>query len=146
MQLLCGDRLLDEHPAVELLGHGGDHLLGEGLFKKCDGCDETLEAETLTQHFEVCPKCGHHNRLSARQRIDSLLDPEGRFEIAAEVAPIDTLKFKDTRRYPERIAEAEKMGMSVAYVGERSVPKRSPKQIRVEGVRDIGALFRSLFR
>ena len=80
----------------------------EGLWSKCPSCSAVLYATDLEKNLNVCPKCGHHNRLSARQRIDSLLDPEGRFEIAAEVAPIDTLKFKDTRRYPERIAEAEK--------------------------------------
>ncbi|MBL8439603.1 MAG: acetyl-CoA carboxylase carboxyltransferase subunit beta, partial [Betaproteobacteria bacterium] len=54
----------------------------------------------------VCPKCGYHNRLRARQRLDMLLDPEGRFEIGAEVIPVDSLKFKDSKRYPERLMEA----------------------------------------
>src|SRR5207302_1983930 len=54
-----------------------------------------------------CPKCGHHERLGARPRLDALLDADGRFEIGAEVLPVDTLKFKDSRRYTERLAEAQ---------------------------------------
>jgi acetyl-CoA carboxylase carboxyl transferase subunit beta len=80
----------------------------EGLWAKCPSCNATLYSTDLEKNAQVCPKCGYHNRLSARERIDSLLDPEGRFEIAAEVVPIDTLKFKDTRKYPERLAEANK--------------------------------------
>jgi acetyl-CoA carboxylase carboxyl transferase subunit beta len=56
----------------------------------------------------VCPKCSHHNRITARERLDYLLDVEGRYEIGAEVLPLDTLKFKDTRRYPERLEEARR--------------------------------------
>jgi acetyl-CoA carboxylase carboxyl transferase subunit beta len=80
----------------------------EGLWSKCPSCNATLYSTDLEKNAQVCPKCGYHNRLSARERIDVLLDPEGRFEIAAEVVPVDTLKFKDTRKYPERLAEANK--------------------------------------
>ena len=80
----------------------------EGLWSKCPSCSAVLYATDLEKNANVCPKCGYHNRLTARERIESLLDPEGRFEIGAEVQPIDTLKFKDTRRYPERLGEAEK--------------------------------------
>jgi acetyl-CoA carboxylase carboxyl transferase subunit beta len=80
----------------------------EGLWSKCPSCSATLYSTDLEKNAQVCPKCGYHNRLSARERIDVLLDPEGRFEIAAEVVPVDTLKFKDTRKYPERLAEAGK--------------------------------------
>jgi len=62
----------------------------------------------LEKNLNVCPKCSHHNRLDARGRIDILLDPEGRFEIGAEVVPVDSLKFKDSRRYVERLDEARK--------------------------------------
>jgi acetyl-CoA carboxylase carboxyl transferase subunit beta len=60
----------------------------------------------LERNLEVCPKCGHHNRLSARRRLDLLLDGEGRAEIGAEVVPVDSLKFKDSKRYPDRLMEA----------------------------------------
>ncbi|MDA0189188.1 MAG: acetyl-CoA carboxylase, carboxyltransferase subunit beta [Proteobacteria bacterium] len=80
--------------------------LPEGLWSKCPSCEAVLYASDLDNNLRVCPKCGHHNRLSARQRIDLLLDAEGRFEIGAEVMPVDSLKFKDSRRYPERLQDA----------------------------------------
>jgi acetyl-CoA carboxylase carboxyl transferase subunit beta len=60
----------------------------------------------LEKNLYVCPKCAHHNRISARERLDYLLDREGRYEIGAEVVPVDSLKFKDSRRYTERLEEA----------------------------------------
>jgi acetyl-CoA carboxylase carboxyl transferase subunit beta len=80
--------------------------LPEGLWSKCPSCEAVLYATDLDNNLNVCPKCGHHNRLNARVRIDLLLDPEGRFEIGAEVLPVDSLKFKDSRRYPERLQDA----------------------------------------
>jgi acetyl-CoA carboxylase carboxyl transferase subunit beta len=79
----------------------------EGLWTKCAACDAVLYSTDLEKNLNVCPKCGHHERLGARPRLDALLDADGRFEIGAEVLPVDTLKFKDTRRYPERLAEAQ---------------------------------------
>jgi acetyl-CoA carboxylase carboxyl transferase subunit beta len=80
--------------------------LPEGLWSKCPSCEAVLYATDLDNNLNVCPKCGHHNRINARARIDLLLDPEGRFEIGAEVLPVDSLKFKDSRRYPERLQDA----------------------------------------
>jgi len=80
--------------------------LPEGLWSKCPSCEAVLYATDLENNLNVCPKCGHHNRLKARERLDLLLDAEGRFEIGPEVLPVDTLKFKDSRRYPERLADA----------------------------------------
>jgi acetyl-CoA carboxylase carboxyl transferase subunit beta len=67
-----------------------------------------LYATDLEKNANVCPKCSYHNRIGARARLDLLLDPEGRFEIGTEVAPVDSLKFKDDKRYPDRLEEAEK--------------------------------------
>ena len=78
----------------------------EGLWSKCDSCESVLYRSDLEKNFYVCPKCSHHNRISARERLDYLLDVEGRHEIGAEVLPVDTLKFKDSRRYTERLQEA----------------------------------------
>jgi acetyl-CoA carboxylase carboxyl transferase subunit beta len=78
----------------------------EGLWSKCDSCEAVLYRSDLEKNFYVCPKCDHHNRISARERLDYLLDLEGRYEIGADVIPIDTLKFKDSRRYTERLQEA----------------------------------------
>jgi acetyl-CoA carboxylase carboxyl transferase subunit beta len=80
----------------------------EGLWSKCPSCAAVLYATDLEKNANVCPKCGHHNRISARERLDLLLDPEGRFEIGVEVTPLDPLKFKDDKRYPDRLEEAEK--------------------------------------
>jgi acetyl-CoA carboxylase carboxyl transferase subunit beta len=80
--------------------------LPEGLWSKCPSCEAVLYATDLDNNLNVCPKCGHHNRLNARARIELLLDPEGRFELGSEVLPVDSLKFKDSRRYPERLQDA----------------------------------------
>ncbi len=80
--------------------------LPEGLWSKCPSCEAVLYATDLEKNANVCPKCGHHNRIDARARIELLLDPEGRFEIGAEVLPVDPLKFKDSRRYSERLLDA----------------------------------------
>jgi acetyl-CoA carboxylase carboxyl transferase subunit beta len=79
----------------------------EGLWTKCAACDAVLYSTDLEKNLNVCPKCGHHERLGARPRLDALLDPDGRFEIGSEVLPVDTLKFKDSRRYTERLADAQ---------------------------------------
>ena len=79
----------------------------EGLWTKCAACDAVLYSTDLEKNLNVCPKCGHHERQGARPRLDALLDPDGRFEIGAEVLPLDPLKFRDSRRYAERLAEAQ---------------------------------------
>ncbi|MBM3373933.1 MAG: acetyl-CoA carboxylase carboxyl transferase subunit beta, partial [Betaproteobacteria bacterium] len=78
----------------------------EGLWSKCDSCEAVLYRTDLEKNLFVCPKCGHHNRISARERLDWLLDMEGRYEIGAEVTPVDALKFRDSKRYPDRLAAA----------------------------------------
>ena len=79
----------------------------EGLWTKCPGCDAVLYSADLEKNLNVCPKCGHHQRIGARTRLDALLDVDGRFEIGAEVLPVDGLKFRDSRKYPERLSEAQ---------------------------------------
>lgn len=85
---------------------GGKRTVPEGVWVKCASCDAVLYRADLESNLNVCPKCDHHMRIGARQRIDALLDPEGRFEIGQEVVPVDALKFKDSRKYPARIQEA----------------------------------------
>jgi acetyl-CoA carboxylase carboxyl transferase subunit beta len=80
----------------------------EGLWSKCPSCDAVLYFTDLEKNLHVCPKCGYHNRLDARQRLDLLLDPDGRFEIGFEVIPVDSLKFKDSKRYVDRLEAARK--------------------------------------
>jgi acetyl-CoA carboxylase carboxyl transferase subunit beta len=81
--------------------------LPEGLWSKCPSCEAVLYATDLENNMQVCPKCGHHNRLGSRQRLDLLLDAEGRFEIGAEVVATDALKFKDSKSYTVRLAEGQ---------------------------------------
>ena len=78
----------------------------EGLWSKCPACEAVLYSSDLESNLNVCPKCGHHHRLRARARLDLLFDPEGRFEIGSEVLPLDPLKFKDSKRYADRLAAA----------------------------------------
>jgi acetyl-CoA carboxylase carboxyl transferase subunit beta len=89
----------------------------EGLWVKCESCEAVLYRTDLEKNLGVCPKCNFHTRVTARERLDQLLDPEARYEIGSEVLPIDSLKFKDTRKYPERLAAAlEETGETDALV------------------------------
>ncbi|ATX77122.1 MAG: acetyl-CoA carboxylase, carboxyltransferase subunit beta [Reinekea forsetii] len=80
----------------------------EGLWKKCPKCSAVLYRPELEKNSDVCPKCEHHMRIGARRRIDLFLDAEGRVEIAADVKPQDRLKFKDGKRYKDRLVAAQK--------------------------------------
>ncbi len=88
-------------------GTGPRKTVPEGLWTKCPACSAVLYSTDLQKNLNVCPKCGDHQRIGARERLDALLDAEGRFEIGAEVLPVDTLKFRDSKRYPERLEEAQ---------------------------------------
>ena len=99
----------------------------EGLWIKCASCDAVLYATDLEKNLNVCPKCNHHNRLTARARIDMLLDAEGRFEIGAELWPVDSLKFKDSKRYSDRLADAQRQtGETDALVVMQGAIKNIP--------------------
>jgi acetyl-CoA carboxylase carboxyl transferase subunit beta len=95
-------------PRIKRAGAAGTgrRTVPEGVWVKCSSCDAVLYRADLENNLNVCPKCDHHLRIGARQRIDALLDPEGRFEVGQEVVPVDALKFKDSRKYPDRIQEA----------------------------------------
>lgn len=78
----------------------------EGLWVKCVSCESVLYRTDIEANQYVCPKCNHHMRIKARLRLDYLLDKEGRYEIGQEVLPIDSLRFKDTKKYPDRLQDA----------------------------------------
>lgn len=78
----------------------------EGLWVKCVSCESVLYRTDVEANQYVCPKCNHHMRIKARLRLDYLLDKEGRYEIGQEVLPIDSLRFKDTKKYPDRLQDA----------------------------------------
>lgn len=80
----------------------------EGLWRKCPKCDAVLYKPELDRCINVCPKCDHHLRINARERIDIFLDADGRVEIAADKEPEDKLKFKDSKKYKDRLAAAQK--------------------------------------
>jgi acetyl-CoA carboxylase carboxyl transferase subunit beta len=80
----------------------------EGLWHKCPSCQAVLYHSDLEKNHSVCPKCNHHHRITARTRLDWLLDSEGQFEIGSEVLPVDTLKFKDQKKYSDRLADAKR--------------------------------------
>ena len=80
----------------------------EGLWVKCDSCANVLYSGDLERSQSVCPRCGHHRRLPARARLEALLDIEPRSEIAANLEPVDHLKFVDSRKYNERLSQATK--------------------------------------
>ncbi|EGQ8058096.1 acetyl-CoA carboxylase carboxyltransferase subunit beta [Vibrio parahaemolyticus] len=80
----------------------------EGVWTKCPSCDQVLYRIALKENLEVCPKCQHHLRMSARHRLDSFLDKGERIEIASEYEPKDLLNFRDKKRYKERLALAQK--------------------------------------
>ena len=80
----------------------------EGLWHKCPSCDAVLYRPELEKTLDVCPKCNHHMRIDARTRLDMFLDPEGRQEIGADLEPVDRLKFRDSRKYKDRLLAAQK--------------------------------------
>ncbi|MCU0840733.1 MAG: acetyl-CoA carboxylase, carboxyltransferase subunit beta [Thiobacillaceae bacterium] len=104
-------------PKIKRRQEAARKTVPEGLWSKCPNCEAVLYAADLDNNAHVCPQCGHHNRLGARKRLELLLDEGERKEIGGNVLPIDSLKFKDSRKYTERIAEAGKQtGESDALV------------------------------
>jgi acetyl-CoA carboxylase carboxyl transferase subunit beta len=80
----------------------------EGLWAKCPGCNAVLYRAELERNLDVCPKCSQHLRIGARRRLDTFLDPEPRMEIGANVEPVDVLRFKDSKKYKDRLVQAQK--------------------------------------
>ena len=77
---------------------GGSKKVPEGLWSKCIKCSAVLYRAELERNLDVCPKCGHHMRMSARRRLESFLDEEPRVEIAPQLEPVDALKFRDQKK------------------------------------------------
>ncbi|MFP4155151.1 MAG: acetyl-CoA carboxylase, carboxyltransferase subunit beta [Halothiobacillaceae bacterium] len=99
----------------------------EGLWVKCQGCETVLYREELARNLEVCPHCDHHMRIGVRARLDALLDPEDRFEIAPQLAPVDLLRFRDSKKYRDRLVQAQRQtGENDALVAMRGLIKGDP--------------------
>jgi acetyl-CoA carboxylase carboxyl transferase subunit beta len=80
----------------------------EGLWIKCPACDAVLYRAELERNLYVCPKCSHHMRIGARERLEAFLEPGALFEIGAQISPEDPLKFRDSKRYKDRLTQAQK--------------------------------------
>jgi acetyl-CoA carboxylase carboxyl transferase subunit beta len=105
MEMSWLDKLMPGSIRTEAITKRG---VPEGVWAKCPACRSILYRAELERNLEVCPRCGHHNRLTARRRLESFLDPEPREEIGSEIASDDPLKFKDLKKYKERLSAAQK--------------------------------------
>ncbi len=106
---------------------GNKKSIPEGLWSKCDGCGAVLYRAELERSMEVCPKCSHHHRIGARRRLDIFLDPAGREEIGASLEPQDILRFRDSKKYKDRIVQAQKdTGEKDALIAMRGMLKGMP--------------------
>ena len=99
----------------------------EGLWVKCQGCGEVLYRSELEKYLSVCPKCSHHHRVTARDRLAQFLDDIEQEEIAADLEPIDRLKFRDSKKYKDRIIQAQKStGEKEALIVMKGLLKQQP--------------------
>lgn len=87
---------------------GRSHSIPEGLWTKCESCNAVLYRPELERNLEVCPKCAAHMRIGARRRLEVFLDAAGQEEIGTDLQPVDALRFKDTKRYKDRLAQAQR--------------------------------------
>ena len=105
----------------------GPSKVPEGLWKKCVKCTAVLYRPELERNNDVCPKCDHHMRIGARRRLDTFLDSDGREELASDVLPRDRLKFKDIKKYKDRLSDAEKAtGEKEALIAMKGTVKGLP--------------------
>ena len=99
----------------------------EGLWEKCEGCGAVLYRPELERNLEVCPKCGHHHAIGARVRLAALFDSGSGEELFAELEPVDTLKFRDSKKYKDRITAAQKQtGEKDSLIVLRGLLKAQP--------------------
>ena len=87
---------------------GSKKTVPEGLWAKCPGCNAVLYRAELERNLDVCPKCSHHMRIGARRRLETFLDEEPRVEIGDNLQPVDVLKFRDSKKYKDRLTQAQK--------------------------------------
>ena len=99
----------------------------EGLWEKCEGCGAVLYRPELERNLDVCPKCGHHHPIGARQRLAAFFDTDSAKELFAELEPVDTLKFRDSKKYKDRIVAAQKQtGEKDSLIVLRGLLKTQP--------------------
>ena len=100
------DKLLP--PKIKSSSAAGRKAVPEGLWRKCPGCNAVLYSAEIESNMDVCPKCDYHMRIGARRRLDLFLDKDPRVEIGTNLRPVDALRFKDSKRYRDRLDEAQK--------------------------------------
>lgn len=114
-------------PKIKRKENGEKKAVPEGLWSKCASCEAVLYCTDLAKNLNVCPKCGHHNRISARKRLELLLDSQDRHEIGTDIIPQDPLKFRDSKRYTDRLSDAhEATGETDSLVAMRGNIKSIP--------------------
>jgi acetyl-CoA carboxylase carboxyl transferase subunit beta len=101
-------KIMTPRARTEATGTGGKGKVPEGVWEKCGGCGTVLYRPELERNLMVCPKCGHHHTIDARARLDSFLDPGSAQELWASMEPSDPLKFRDSKKYRDRIIAAQK--------------------------------------
>ncbi|MGA9423168.1 MAG: acetyl-CoA carboxylase, carboxyltransferase subunit beta [Rhodanobacteraceae bacterium] len=113
-------------PRARTLSNGKGKV-PEGLWEKCEGCGEALYRPELERNLMVCPKCAHHHAMRARARLGALFDPDSGEELFADLEPVDALKFRDSKKYRDRIAAAQKStGEKDALVAMQGLLKTRP--------------------
>ena len=95
-------------PSLSRSSNKGRSNVPEGLWRKCVNCEAVLYRPELERNLDVCPKCNHHMRISARKRLDYFLDKKEREELFADMQPVDKLRFKDSKKYKDRLSVAQK--------------------------------------
>ena len=126
-------------PKIKNDGSANKSNVPEGLWCKCDECNEILYHTDLDNNLKVCPKCQHHHSVTARQRLDMLLDADGRIELATEIKPIDVLKFKDSKTYIDRLSQMQhKLNEDDALVVMQGMLNNHPVVIAAFEFRFIG--------
>jgi len=124
-------------PKIKSTAPSEKKVVPEGLWRKCPGCGAVLYSAEIESNSDVCPKCAHHMRIGARRRLDLFLDKEPRSEIGAGLQPVDALKFKDSKKYRDRLNEAQRS------TGEKDA--LIVMQGAVEGVPLVAAAFEFAF-
>ncbi len=119
-------------PKIKRKENGEKKVVPEGLWSKCASCEAVLYYTDLVKNLNVCPKCGHHNRIPARKRLELLLDPTDCHELGADIQPQDPLKFRDSKRYTDRLAQAnEATNETDALIAMRGSIKSVPVVVAV---------------
>ncbi|HET7359818.1 MAG TPA: acetyl-CoA carboxylase, carboxyltransferase subunit beta [Rhodanobacteraceae bacterium] len=114
-------------PKVRTSNPAAKGKVPEGVWEKCAGCGTVLYRPDLERNLMVCPKCGHHHSIGARVRLDALFDPGSAAELFANLEPVDTLKFKDAKKYRDRfLAAQKKTGEKDALIAMRGLLKTRP--------------------